>query len=234
MLEQELQWERGLFFLLNGSDSPFWDSFFYLYSYKWTWVPFYLCLLFVFIYRRTGTEIKADWKTILWTLLTMLLVIALCDQIASGLFKPLFHRFRPTHHPDFQEHVMTVFAQRGGRYGFISSHAANTFGLATFTARLFRKGVFTCTIFLFALLTGYSRIYLGLHFVSDVVTGALVGILVGYAGYRMYNWKMKKTAYPWWQEREIYMLCSAYAASVALLCAFSSFFRSCRCIVSQF
>jgi undecaprenyl-diphosphatase len=232
MLERELQWERGLFFFLNGSDSPFWDAFFYLYSYKWTWIPFYLCFLFVFIYRKTGAEVREEWKTILWTIFSVLLVVTLCDQIASGVFKPLFHRFRPTHHPDFQELVATVFNRRGGKYGFISSHAANTFGLATFTALLFRKGLFTCTILLFALVTGYSRIYLGLHFVSDVVAGALVGIVVGYIVYRIYYWRVKKTTYPWWQEKKVYLLCSAYAASIALLCIFSIIFRSHRYIVS--
>lgn len=217
---------------MNGSDSPFWDTFFYLYSYKWTWIPFYLCLLFVFIYRKNGAAIRSDWKTILRTLLAVALLIALCDQIASGICKPLFHRFRPTHHPDFQSLVSTVFNRRGGSYGFISSHAANSFGLATYTALLFRRRLFTCTIFLFAALTGYSRIYLGLHFVSDVIVGALVGILVGYAVYRIYTWRLKKAAYPWWRAKEIDRLCAAYAASIALLLLFSSFFRSNLCIVS--
>jgi undecaprenyl-diphosphatase len=130
----------------------------------------------------------------------------------------LFHRFRPTHHPDFQDWVNTVFDQRGGKYGFISSHAANTFGLATWTALLFRNRWLTATMLLFALLTGYSRIYLGLHFVSDVVVGALVGIGVGYAVYRLYRWKVKKIIY---LTEGIYMICLVYVISVALLCIFS-------------
>ena len=215
MLERELQWERNLFFFLNGSDSPLWDSFFYFYSYKWTWIPFYLCLLFVVIYRKNRTEFRNDWKEMLGVIVCVIIVITLCDQIASGICKPLFQRFRPTHHPDFQDLVKTVFDKRGGKYGFISGHAANTFGLATLMALLFRNRLFTFTLFLFAALTAYSRIYLGLHFVSDVVVGALVGILLGYAVYKLYRWKMKETVvYPPWK---IYLLTSVYLATVVIL-----------------
>jgi undecaprenyl-diphosphatase len=217
MLERELQWERNLFFFLNGSDSPFWDSFFYFYSYKWTWIPFYLCLLFVVIYRKTGAEFKRDWKAIVWTILTVVVVFVLCDQISSGIFKPLFQRFRPTHHPDFQDLVKTVFDMRGGGYGFISGHATNTFGLATITALLFRNRLFTFTVFLFATLTAYSRVYLGLHFISDVVVGALVGMLIGYAGYRIYRWIAKEVVYSQWK---IYLLTLVYAGTVIVLLTF--------------
>jgi undecaprenyl-diphosphatase len=155
------------------------------------------------------------------------IVIALCDQIASGVFKPMFHRFRPTHHPDFKDWVDVVSGQRGGRYGFISSHAANTFGLSTFVSLLFRNRLLSFTLFLFALLTAYSRIYLGLQFVSDVVVGALVGILAGYAVYRIYRWKANPVTYARWK---IHLLCSAYAGNVIILSVFSSL----SCIVSQF
>ncbi|MDR0505840.1 MAG: phosphatase PAP2 family protein [Dysgonamonadaceae bacterium] len=179
MLEKELQLEKGLFFLLNGSDSVTWDYFFWLYSGKWTWLPFYLCFLFIFIYRK-------NWKEGLTVFLLLALVILLCDQIASGIFKPLFHRPRPTHHIDFQDQVKTVLDYRGGKYGFISSHAANAFGSAVFTAMLFRNKIFTATILLFAIFSGYSRIYMGVHFVSDVVAGAFVGAIIGFAVYKMY------------------------------------------------
>ena len=214
MLEQELHWERNLFFFLNGSHSPFWDSFFYLYSYKWTWIPFYLCFLFVVIYRKSRTELKSDWKGIVWTILAVIVVITLCDQISSGICKPLFHRFRPTHHPDFQDLVKTVYGERGDGYGFMSGHAANSFGLASIAALLFRNRLLTITLFLYASLTAYSRVYLGLHFVSDVVAGALVGMVVGYAIYKVYHWKAKKMIYPSWK---IYLLSSVYIVIVVAL-----------------
>ena len=224
MLEQLLFFEKDLFFLLNGSDSVFLDHFFWLYSYKWTWLPFYACFLFVFIYKK-------NWKEIIFVLLAVTLVILLCDQIASGFFKPVFQRFRPTHHPDFQEHLDLVFGYKGGgRYGFISSHAANAFGFATFTSLLFRNKFFVVTMMIFAIINGYSRVYLGVHFISDVVVGSLVGILVGYVVYKGYNaaryyflsmrkGDLKKSIY---SLKQTYWLCGAYYIWVAIFMLFNT------------
>ncbi|GHS98218.1 hypothetical protein FACS189421_06400 [Bacteroidia bacterium] len=223
MLEQELQWEKGLFFFLNGSDSVFWDYFFWIYSCIPTWIPFYLSLIFVFMYKK-------KWKEIGWILLSVLLVFALTDQISSAFFKPVFHRFRPTWHSDFKDLVDTVFGYRGGKYGFISGHAANSFGLATFTALVFRKRLFTGVVLLFAIFNAYSRIYLGVHFISDVVTGALVGAILGYLGYLFYNGgrvrffhinkeDLKKPVFPAW---EIHVPCLVYATTVIILLLFNS------------
>jgi undecaprenyl-diphosphatase len=223
MLEQELQWEKDWFFFLNGSESVFWDNFFWLYSNKWMGIPFYLCLLFVFVYKK-------NWKEILCLLLSVTLVILLCDQLTSGFFKPVFHRFRPTHHPDFQEQVDTVFGYRGGLYGFISSHAANAFGLATLTAFIFRNRFFTAVILFYAFLTGYSRIYLGVHFISDIVAGALAGVLLGYAVYQLYNLSriyllktdrgdLKK---PLYSKQSVYWICLVYVIYIVILLLFNN------------
>ncbi|GHT63734.1 phosphatase PAP2 family protein [Bacteroidia bacterium] len=222
MLENELQFEKSLFFQLNGSESAFLDSFFYLYSYKWTWLLFYLCFLFIFIYKK-------NLKEIICILLAITLVVLLCDQIASGFFKPVFHRFRPTHHPDFQAQVKTVFGYTGGLYGFMSSHASNAFGFSVFTSLVFRNRRFTIMIFLFALLNIYSRVYLGVHFISDVVAGALVGSLTGYLVYRLYRFsrckwlKIEKNSTellfsPWKSN----FLCSAFIAHLTFLLLFSN------------
>ncbi len=114
------------------------------------------------------------------------LLLLFCDQVSSHVFKPIFQRLRPTHHPDFKDEVRILFGYRGGLYGFISGHAANTFGFATLTSLMIRNKIFTLMIFIFALLTGYSRIYLGVHFINDVVVGAIVGIVLGYIVYRIY------------------------------------------------
>lgn len=181
MIEKILYYERDLFLALNGSDSPILDRFMWLYSDKIVWVPLALFLFFILVYKK-------GWKESLFILLAITLVITLCDQFSSSVCKPLFERYRPTHHPDFKDYVETVFGYRGGRYGFISSHAANAFGFATFMALLFRNGLFTCTIILWALITAYSRIYLGVHFISDVVPGILFGTLFGYMVYCFYKW----------------------------------------------
>jgi undecaprenyl-diphosphatase len=189
----------------------------------WTWIPFYLCFLFVFIYKK-------NWKEIVWILLSVTLLILLCDQVSSGFFKPIFQRPRPTHHRDFYEGVKTVLNYRGGLYGFISGHAANAFGFAMFTACLFKNRLFTLTIFFFALINAYSRVYLGVHFISDVVAGAIAGIIIGYLVYHLAdfcrkkilkaeNFKFGKSAY---SKREIYFLCLAYPIIVVILLVFNN------------
>ena len=179
MVEKILVYERDLFFMLNGSDSPFLDRFMWLYSGKAVWLPLAFFILVVLLYKK-------KWRESILILLAIVLVITLCDQFASHVCKPIFTRFRPTHHPDFMDQVKTVFDYRGGRYGFISSHADNAFGFATFMSLLFRYRLFTWTIFLWAALTAYTRVYLGVHFISDIVPGAIAGVFFGWLVYWLY------------------------------------------------
>ena len=179
MVEKILVYERDLFFMLNGSDSPFLDRFMWLYSGKAVWLPLAFFILVVLLYKK-------KWRESILILLAIVLVITFCDQFASHVCKPIFTRFRPTHHPDFMDQVTTVFDYRGGRYGFISSHAANAFGFATFMSLLFRYRLFTWTIFLWAALTAYTRVYLGVHFISDIVPGAIAGVFFGWLVYWLY------------------------------------------------
>lgn len=179
MVEKVLDYERDLFFMLNGSDSPFLDRFMWLYSGKAVWLPLAAFILIVLLYKK-------KWRESILILLAIVLVITLCDQFASHVCKPIFTRFRPTHHPDFMDQVQTVFNYRGGKYGFISSHAANAFGFATFMSLLFRYRLFTWTIFLWSALTAYTRVYLGVHFISDIVPGAIAGVFFGWLVYYLY------------------------------------------------
>lgn len=179
MVEKILVYERDLFFMLNGSDSPFLDRFMWLYSGKAVWLPLAAFILIVLLYKK-------KWRESILILLAIVLVVTFCDQFASHVCKPIFTRFRPTHHPDFMDQVKTVFDYRGGKYGFISSHAANAFGFATFMSLLFRYRLFTWTIFLWAALTAYTRVYLGVHFISDIVPGAIAGVFFGWLVYWLY------------------------------------------------
>ena len=179
MVEKILAYERDMFFMLNGSDSPFLDRFMWLFSGKAVWLPLAAFILIVLLYKK-------KWKESILILLGIVLVVTLCDQFASHVCKPIFTRFRPTHHPDFMDQVKTVFDYRGGRYGFISSHAANAFGFATYMSLLFRYRLFTWTIFLWAALTAYTRVYLGVHFISDIVPGAIAGVFFGWLVYWLY------------------------------------------------
>ena len=223
MLEKELQFERELFFFLNGSDSALLDNFFYIFTNKWTWLIFYLCFLWVFIYKK-------NWKEIVCVLVAVIFVVLFADQISSGFFKPFFHRFRPTHHPDFMDQVKIVFNYRAGPYGFISSHAANSFGFATFCALIFRNKLFTFTIFLFAFLNAYSRIYIGVHFISDIIVGALVGMLIGGSIYLIYNQIRHKWFFvennqlnkPIYSTRETYFLCGVFYTYLLVMLIFNN------------
>lgn len=179
MLEKELLFERDLYFFLNGSDSTFLDSFMWLYSGKVVWLPLAAFILFVLVYKK-------NWRESILILVSIALVITLCDQFASHFCKPIFARYRPTHHPDFMDQVKIVFDYRSGLYGFISSHAANAFGFAMFMSLLLRNKMFTWTIFSWSVLTAYTRIYLGVHFISDVVCGMFAGIFFGYVVYKLY------------------------------------------------
>lgn len=173
MLENILEYERSLFLYLNSFKTPVVDNFMWLYSGKIIWIPMIILFLYVFIKKQR-------WQQMLLVLIAIGLVILLCDQFASGFCKPLFHRFRPTHHPEFMDQVKIVFGYRGGRYGFISSHAANAFGYAMFIVLLFRNKFFSIVIFTWAVLQAYSRIYLGVHFITDIIPGIIVGLFFGW------------------------------------------------------
>jgi len=223
MLEKELHFERDLFFFLNGSHSTFLDNFFYIYTWQWTWVLFYICFLWVFTYKK-------NWKEIVVILFAVTLLVLLTDQISSSFFKPVFHRFRPTHHPDFMNQVKTVFNYRGGNYGFISGHATNAFGFATFCALVFRNKLLASTVFLFAFLNAYSRIYIGVHFISDVVVGALVGVLIALCIYQLYNlirrkWLLiesERLKIPIYSLKEIYFLCGVFYLCILIILVFNT------------
>ena len=167
-VESILPLERDLFFALNGSDSLFLDQVMWTISGRFVWIPLFLFILFLFFY-------KTPRKEALLVTLFFILLFVLSDQVSSSLFKPLFERFRPTHHPDFKELVDTVSGYRGGRFGFISGHATNSFGLAVFLSLVFRHRWVTLCALSWATLNSYSRIYLGVHFVSDIVAGMMVG-----------------------------------------------------------
>ena len=188
-IERILPLERDLFFALNGSDSLFLDQMMWTISGRFVWIPLFLCILFIFFYKTPRKE------AFLVTLFFILLFV-LSDQVSSSLFKPLFERFRPTHHPDFKELVDMVNGYRGGRYGFISGHATNSFGLAVFLSLLFKHRRVTLFALLWASLNSYTRIYLGVHFVSDIVGGMVAGTLLAFLLYSLYIWSRVKLFHP--------------------------------------
>jgi len=171
MLNYFVELDKALFLFLNGINSPFWDWIMYAISHKFTFVPLYAAVIFFFfkIYGRNGFLV----------LVMAIATIAVADQVSSGLIKDMVCRLRPSHNPEFAQVIHLVFDKQGGQYGFVSSHAANSFGFAMFTLLLFRKRWYTISILVWAAVVSYSRIYLGLHYPGDILGGAIVGILSG-------------------------------------------------------
>ena len=181
MLDHLIHIDQQLLLALNGSDSMWLDNVMLSITRTGTWVPLILVLLIILLKNR-------PWREVLLFVVFLALVIFLCDRFSSGFCKPYFHRFRPSHEPLLEGLVDLVDDRRGGLYGFISSHAANTFGLCAFLALYFRRRLTTLTFLLWACLSSYSRIYLGLHYPGDILCGALFGLLAGGAVYAVMLW----------------------------------------------
>ncbi|MCF0197890.1 MAG: phosphatase PAP2 family protein [Bacteroidaceae bacterium] len=179
-LQRIINYDRSLLLTLNGSESAWWDAVWWTITDTYTWVPLVLMLAYVML--KSGS-------TSLWLTFAVFLglTIFLTDHVSAAVMKPFFHRLRPTHDPLIGHLVDTVRDYRGGMYGFVSSHAANTFGAFTFVALVFRSRLLTGSLFLWACLCCYSRIYLGVHFPGDILCGALFGAAVGALTYLLYR-----------------------------------------------
>lgn len=166
--------DTELFLFLNGLHNAFFDPVMYWLSHKLIWTPMYLLIVFLMIrrYRMRGVLM----------LLFVGLVIVLCDQTASGLLKNMVQRLRPSHEPALAGLVHLSKAGTGGLYGFVSSHASNVFGLATFLHFVLDKQFkfLKYWLFIWAFLVSYSRIYNGVHYPGDVLVGGLIGMGYGY------------------------------------------------------
>lgn len=181
MIESLVSWEKELFLLLNSPHNYYLDSVMYLISDKYPWIIYGVILLALCIYKQKRSEV-------LLLLLAVTLLIFIGDQLSSQIIKPWVQRYRPTHHPETCELVQTVLGYRGGSYGFISGHTTNFVAFALFTSLVFRVRRYTIISLLTAFTVAYSRIYLGVHFITDVIPGIFVGAGVAYFVYVLYIW----------------------------------------------
>jgi undecaprenyl-diphosphatase len=185
MIDKLIEYDHRLFIWLNGFHAPWLDPLMFYVSETWVWLPLHLAL----IYLTFKTFSKHGWLV----LFAVAITLTMSDQITTSIMKPYFARLRPTHDPALESIVHIVDGYRGGQFGFASSHAANTFALATFFFLLFRKShKWIALLFAWSSLVAYSRVYLGVHFPGDILVGGMVGAMAASIGYYLYRTVQKR------------------------------------------
>ena len=180
-IQEIIQWDTQLFLTLNNLGSEKWDLFWLVVTEMKSWIPLYIFLAYL-LYRQFGI------KKILLVILLAALLITLSDQTCN-LFKHSFARFRPCYNQELEGLMRLVKDGCGGKYGFVSAHAANHFALALFLGNIFQqKYKWSLILFLlWASMVAYSRIYVGVHYPLDSIVGALIGSMYGYIFYLLYT-----------------------------------------------
>lgn len=188
--------DRDLLTTINFDGPTGYDFFWAIYSDKWTWIPFILVIVYCLL--RPG-----NWKHRLLIIGSVALLFLLSDFVVSSFIKNVICRPRPSHDPAVMSLLSYVNDYRGGAYGFPSNHASNGFATATFLALLFRNRWVTLSAFLWAVGSCYSRMYLGVHYPTDILCGALLGTLFAFLVFILYKKAAKRLALlPY---REIYV-----------------------------
>ena len=175
--------DTELFLYLNSLHFEWLDPIMELITRRDTWFPAYLVLVIWLIVRNR--------KEAVFQIITIVLAVALADQICSSVLKPLVARLRPCHEPALQG-LVHIVNECGGQFGFCSSHAANGFALATTIYLFFGKNKFTILIFIWAVIVSYSRIYVGVHYPLDIIFGALIGASFANFSFTLVSYFRKK------------------------------------------
>lgn len=170
MLETLQQLDQQLLLFLNSFHNTYWDSFMWIFTGKLTWVPMYAAILYVLLKNFSLR------MTLLITI-AIALTIVFSDQICATFIRPAVERMRPSNlNNPISEFIHIVNDKRGGRFGFPSCHSSNSFGLAFFLILFFRNKLLTLFILFWAIVTCYTRIYLGVHYPGDLFAGMFVGL----------------------------------------------------------
>ena len=185
LLHELMDWDRRLLVWLNSFHTDWLDPIMYYTSQTFFWLPLYLFLIWLIV-----KDFKKEW----WIpMIGIIVTIVLADQITTSIMKPYFARLRPSQEPSLQGVIHLVRDRHGdiytgGLYGFASSHAANTFGTATFFALIFRsRHRWINWLFVWAAAMTYTRIYLGAHYPGDILVGTIVGLLSALVGFKVHQ-----------------------------------------------
>lgn len=176
------QFDTDVFLFLNNINTPFMDIIMFWLSHKWIWLPLYFGIAFLLFYKLRRFDLRL--------VIVIALIIAATDLTCSLFLKPTFKRPRPCHELALQSKIHQV-GNCGGSFGFASSHAGNTFAIATFVFLWFRKNKYFGFLFIWAFLVSYSRIYLGVHYPLDILVGAYIGVLFAQLGYFLCSKELK-------------------------------------------
>lgn len=182
--------DRQALLSVNGSDSLYLDRVAHVLTTAITWLPLYLSLFYV-VLKNNDT-----FRKVLFVLGCAGLCILFAGSVDDLIVKPLVGRWRPTHDPVIGTMVDVVDGYRGGRFGFFSAHAANTFSIAVFFCWLIRCRLLSIALVIWSLTNCWTRLYLGVHFPGDILVGLLWGGTVGTSVYFFYYWICKRFAPP--------------------------------------
>lgn len=178
--------DKTLLMVFNGSHCPFVDRLAVTLTCGYMWIPLYIALLLLVINNH---------KTVVQISLVIgmaLLAIVLSEGMADLIVKPLVARLRPIHDILMQDSVQVVNNYRAEGYSFFSAHASNTMAVAVFFSLLVKDRLFACALINWALVNCWTRLYLGVHYPSDIIVGVVWGSVSGLFSYTMYN-KVKDT-----------------------------------------
>jgi len=185
MLEKIIHLDKELFIFLNGLGSETFDGLWLLITKQIYWAPFFL-LIFYLLQKKLG------WKKFGYYILFTAVLILVCDQTAN-LFKNGFERLRPCNVEELKNIIRIV--KSSSSFSFFSGHATNSMGTTVFAFLIFKKYYkYSFLLFIFPLIFAYSRIYLGLHFPLDILTGYAFGASFGFIFYKIYQKNILKNA----------------------------------------
>lgn len=188
MIEKLISLDRKIFLALNHFATAGMDPVMRFITGTVPWIIFVLAFLII-IWRSPWSRFRYRYLIMLGG---MILAYAISEQSSVHLFKEVFMRLRPCHEPALAGQVRLVAGNCGGQYGFVSTHATNSFTLAILSALLINRRWFTISAFAWALLVSYSRIYMGVHYPGDILCGAALGCLIGAGMYAGTRWMLKR------------------------------------------